>query len=179
MRRMTKTHSFSCHRAQCHLGTLVACISLVTVLSVAQAANAEADTRPRFSSLSAVADAELDCLRGGFRTPQGLEIRFGIRRLTRVNGPLHNDRSFDLMETIYTADGLERSYKNTTYADTFNSMTSPLLKEASNQFLLIQNSLDSQLIQSISIVDIYVAKLFTLHSGFSTSRWIAESARDF
>lgn len=172
---MIAPQTFDCHRASHSLGSLFACLTLAA-LSVSGPANAEPDTNGNIFSLVSVADSELDRLRGGFRTPSGLEITFGIRELTLINGHIEHESLFNSHEFIHNTSASE------THHDTINTrhgITSSALIDATKHLSSIQNNLDNQRIQSISIFDIRISNLFTLRSGLSTSRWIAESARDF
>nr|MBS0022110.1 hypothetical protein [Gammaproteobacteria bacterium] len=176
---ITKSHSLNHPGSRRQLGSLFMYFSFALVLIISKSVSAETEANGSFSSLNSVADSELDRLRGGFRTPGGLEVSFGIRKLTLINGNLHIDRSLDANESSYFTDGSGKQYGDIDYTDAFHGMTSKLLKDASSQFSLTQNTLDNQLIQNISIMDIRISNLVTLRSGLSTARWIAESARDF
>ncbi len=178
MRYKIKTPSVNRYAVQRLQVALVSCLAVVALLSLSSTANAETNISGLLS-LSSVTDSELDRLRGGFRTPEGLDISFGITKLTRITDQLYHDSSFKFKESAYTADKSGAPYRQTADTDALNSMTPTVPKEALSQLSAIQNSLDNQLIQSVSIIDIRITNLVTLRSRLSTSRWIAERVRDF
>lgn len=169
---MNRAKALSQSRHWYHFRFLLACVSFFAGLGISQFAVAETASSHSFSFTKPVSDSELDVLRGGFRTPKGLEISFGIRKLSFIDGELQN-------EFNYTADSLTEQHGGTAYSDSLPNTPSSLLRDVSSQISLIQNNLDNQLIQSISIMDIRITNLLTLHSSLSTSRRIAESVRNF
>lgn len=126
------------------------------------AAHAETTITDReWISIYLVAESELDKMRGRFRTSAGLEITLGLEKLTIINGHINEYGSVNFQDS------------NSSVAVT----PRPAIPESTfPHFSLIQNNLDNQLIQNISIMNIHVANLFSLHSQVSAWRRIAESA---
>jgi hypothetical protein len=175
MRFMSTPQTLDPRKVNYRLGSLFACFTLA-VLTVPASANADTDAHDSISSLRSVADSELDRLRGGFRTPKGLEISFGIRKLTLINGQIFHDSSFNAHDSMHNTGNSEKHHAAINFRP---GITVTTLLDNSRQLSLIQNNLNNQRIQNILIVDLRISNLLTLHSSLSRSRWIAESARDF
>lgn len=156
-----------------------ACLVGIGALITSTIVHGEPVVNDELLSYSTVADFELDRLRGGFRTANGLEVSFGIRRYTLIDGNRQNDKLMVPSPLDYSADGSNIQYEAFGLADTIHNVSSSVAKDAWNQLQLIQNNLDNQLIQHISIMDIRISNLSTLRSSSSLSRWIAESVREF
>ena len=114
---------------------------------------------------NAVADQELDGMRGGFITDNGLQISFGIERAIYVNGSLQAVNSFSIPQlgTAVTPETLDQLQKNmfTLVQNGPGNSISPVAPANSGLLggLVVQNSLDNQLIQPMTVINAAVRNM--------------------
>lgn len=117
----------------------------------------------------AVSDAGLDRARGGFTTPEGLRISFGIERAVYVNGSLVTTTSLNVSELgVMSAGGAPPSMPAlgsiAVIQNGAGNTFVPGAVPAGTLGTVIQNSLDDQKIQSISVINASVNSLGMLRS---------------
>ncbi|MBR0568954.1 hypothetical protein J5J83_22740 [Azoarcus sp. L1K30] len=100
-----------------------------------------------------VTDSTLDSLRGGFETPSGLRVSFGIERLVYINGELNSVTNVTLanLGDIH-GKGMP---DGTTLAVIQNGPNNAFVANGLNDAALatvIQNSLDNQKIQAVTTI---------------------------
>lgn len=118
----------------------------------------------------AMSDAGLDRTRGGFTTPDGLRISFGIERAVYVNGSLVTTTSLNVSELGVVSAGNAASPTPPamgTIAVIQNGAGNtflPVAVPAGSLGTVVQNSLDGQKIQSVSVINATVNSLGVLRS---------------
>ncbi|WP_332669997.1 hypothetical protein [Aromatoleum sp.] len=118
-----------------------------------------------------VADDTLGELRGGFETPGGLALSFGIERLVYVNGELSSTTTLnvaDLGQLVGGAAGVQPLPVGTSIAVIQNgpNNTFDAGALASGAFAtVIQNSLDNQKIQTVTTINAQVNSLQMLQAS--------------
>lgn len=118
-----------------------------------------------------VADDTLGELRGGFETPGGLALSFGIERVVYVNGELSSTTTLnvaDLGQLVGGAAGVEPLPVGTSVAVIQNgpNNTFDAGALASGAFAtVIQNSLDNQKIQTVTTINAQVNSLQMLQAN--------------
>jgi hypothetical protein len=91
----------------------------------------------------AVADAELDAVRGGYQAPQGVHFSFGIERTVVINGELQSRETMRVTDAdVATLLRGDAAGANLAQALRFNPVQ------------VIQNSLDAQVISAQTVVDV-------------------------
>ncbi len=139
-------------------------------LSATASAAASGVELPLFAG-QLVADDTLGELRGGFETPGGLALSFGIERLVYVNGELSSTTTLnvaDLGRLVGGAAGLEPLPVGTSVAVIQNgpNNTFDAGALASGAFAtVIQNSLDNQKIQTVTTINAQVNSLQMLQAN--------------
>lgn len=123
----------------------------------------------RLAEAPTIADSELDTLRGGFETPSGLRVSFGIERAVFVNGVLAS------VTTVNVADLGQLSGRGlpegSTVAVIQNGPNNTFVGNALNAGALatvIQNSLDNQNIRAVTTINATVNSMEMLRSGQMT-----------
>ena len=115
-----------------------------------------------FWELDTISNDELSAMRGGFITADGLEISIGYEQASYINGVLQATASFDIsqLKPVVKADMLEgiapatvniisNGPGNFVTADVINNFDAGTLT-------IIQNSLDGQVLQNYTVLDIKV-----------------------
>lgn len=117
----------------------------------------------------AASDEELDDLRGGFEAASGLTVSFGIVRSVSINGDLVSRTSFDLPD-VSTITAEQASMAKAAIAQ------ATLVQNGAGNFVdagvraqlgagtLIQNSLNDQNIQTLTVINTGVNSLGLLKS---------------
>lgn len=121
---------------------------------------------PREPGLGPVAvnDAELDAMRGGFTTPDGLKVAFGIERAVYVNGSLVTSTSLNVTAAGATgapaavASGGALALVQNGSGNAFLSGTVP----PGSMGTVIQNTLNDQKIQNLTVINATVNSLQVL-----------------
>jgi hypothetical protein len=90
----------------------------------------------------ALTDADLDAVRGGFLTEQGVRISFGIERAVSLNGVPQTTQSLRVGEAEFAA-----AAAGADLAGLFDGRGFVPIE-------VIQNNLDGQLLQTATIVDV-------------------------
>ncbi|MBS0511348.1 MAG: hypothetical protein JSR42_09225 [Proteobacteria bacterium] len=118
-----------------------------------------------------VKDDELDNLRGGFQTSQGLSVSFGIERVVYVNGVLESTTALRLEDLARLQGGAAGSVAalppGATVALIQNGGGNTVATNALSGSALgtiIQNSLDNQKIQTVTTVNATVNSVQALQS---------------
>lgn len=115
---------------------------------------------PLKGQLVALADDELDSMRAGFETPNGLQVSFGIERAVYINGALVTTQSLNVADlgrmtagqAVQSVAGLERATLGLIQSgpnNTFNAAQAG----ASSVATVIQNTLDNQKIQGVTMIN--------------------------
>lgn len=128
------------------------------------------DPSPWSHHWTAVSDEELDRLRGGFDTGQGLTVSFGIIRSVTINGDLINQTSFNLPDvTQITPD--QARLANAAISESgiiqngMNNTLDPSIKsQLPTGSLVVQNTLSDQNIQTLTVINASVNSLGLLKS---------------
>lgn len=114
---------------------------------------------PLLASADRVDDGTLDTLRGGFETPGGLQLSFGIERLVYVNGELSSVTSINVSDlnrlTGASAAAIAGLPANGSIALIQNGVGNTFSAgqlSASALATVIQNSLDNQHIQAVTTI---------------------------
>lgn len=131
----------------------------------------ETDVKKSFqpSEWEAVSDESLGNMRGGFDTGAGLTVSFGIVRTITINGDLVNKTSFNLPDVtkITTA---QAQLASTAIAESgiiqngTGNFVEPSVKSQLATGTVIQNSLNDQRIQSLTVINTGVNSLGLLKS---------------
>lgn len=120
----------------------------------------------RLAEAPAMADTDLDTLRGGFEAPSGLRVSFGIERAVFVNGVLASVTTVNLADLgQLSGRGLPAG---STVAVIQNGPNNTFVGNALNAGALatvIQNSLDNQNIRAITTINATVNSMEMLRSG--------------
>lgn len=140
------------------------------LVATASAAAASGVELPLFAG-QLVADDTLGELRGGFETPGGLALSFGIERVVYINGELSSTTTLnvaDLGRLVGGAAGVEPLPVGTSVAVIQNgpNNTFDAGALASGAFAtVIQNSLDNQKIQTVTTINAQVNSLQMLQAN--------------
>ncbi|MFT3757331.1 hypothetical protein [Thauera sp.] len=105
-----------------------------------------------------IPDTELDTLRGGFETPGGLQMRFGIERVVLINGILHSTTSLRLDGSSQTSGIPLPPGAALALIQSGPNNISHLLP-AHSLATVVQNSLDNQKLQTITTISASVNSL--------------------
>ena len=108
----------------------------------------------------------MDRLRGGFQTPEGLWVSFGIEQLTYINGSLAATTRMAVGTLGLPQEPAPKlSPGNTlTWVRDGATLTLPRLQAPGAAGTLIQNSLNDQHIQTLTIINAQANSLDLLHS---------------
>lgn len=104
-----------------------------------------------------VDNAELDNLRGGFRIGDGMDIAFGFTQTGTINGVDQFSNSFSIDSVASGFENVDMSNMNSVVLQngTGNFVSSSVLDALSDSFgNIIQNTLDDQVISTITTFDI-------------------------
>lgn len=119
--------------------------------------------------LAAVSDTNLDQMRGGFDTGSGLLVSFGIQRAVYINGNMVTTTSFNIPD-VSKVTGAEAAMLGSTIGTVNvvqngpgNMVQSGALSQAVAA-TVIQNSLNNQNIQNLTIIDTTTNSLGMLKS---------------
>lgn len=124
--------------------------------------------------LAAVSDTNLDQMRGGFDTGSGLLVSFGIQRAVYINGNLVTTTSFNIPD-VSKVTSTEAAMLGSTIGTTNVVQNGPgntIQPGALSQAVaatVIQNSLNNQNIQNLTIIDAATNSLGMLKSMNSQS----------
>jgi hypothetical protein len=114
-----------------------------------------------FLGRPAVADAQLDALRGGFLTDGGLRIALGIERLVHINGELVSStmlRVSDLSALRARGIELQGSPLSLVQNGPGNAIDPGVLQTLGPGMLtLVQNSLNDQVIRGTTRIDVTIS----------------------
>lgn len=114
-----------------------------------------ASDHPVLFANAALDDATLDAQRGGFATPGGLQMSFGIERAVYVNGVLESTthlRLEDLGQVVASLPpGATLAVVQNGAGNSFEASLPPVTLGT-----VVQNSLDDQTLQVFSTIDITV-----------------------
>lgn len=139
-------------------------------LSVGQVTAAEA-----FDPLSpwpVVSDQELGELRGGFITADGLQVNVGLEQLVMIDGVLKTKLSLNLSGLSKKADETQVATMDQGKLVQFiqtgdrNTVTPEVPANfSSGALMVIQNSLDAQLIQNLTLLHVDVSRYAQFRTG--------------
>jgi hypothetical protein len=102
----------------------------------------------RFGNWERASDGELDQLRGGFVLPNGLSIDFSLERIVSLNGAVVSSSFFQL-------PGNALLFQNGNLNQASDLVRAPLAS-------VIQNSLDNQMIKTMTDINIAVSNFKNL-----------------
>lgn len=124
---------------------------------------ARQDRLEHLLAAATIPDARLDTLRGGFETPGGLQMRFGIERVVLINGILHSTTSLRLdgpnQAGGQPAAGIPLSPGTALALIQSGPNNISHLLPASALATVVQNSLDNQKLQTITTISATVNSL--------------------
>ncbi|WP_341645821.1 hypothetical protein [Thauera sp. SDU_THAU2] len=124
---------------------------------------ARQDRLDHLLAAATIADARLDTLRGGFETPGGLQMRFGIERVVLINGVLHSTTSLRLDGPNpaggQPAAGIPLSPGSALALIQSGPNNISHLLPANSLATIVQNSLDNQKLQTITTISATVNSL--------------------
>ena len=116
------------------------------------------------SQWKAVSNEQLDTLRGGFETPSGMTVSFGLVRTVSINGDVVNRTSFNLPDVSKISAEQARAV-STAIAETRlvqnggGNVVSDSVRSQLSGGTLIQNSLNDQTIQTLTVINAGVNSL--------------------
>ncbi len=106
--------------------------------------------------LTPVADEELDRLRGGFVTADGLKINIGYEQTTFINGVLQTEIAVNLSNLERTGGSLNIPV-NLVQNGASNLVANDVLDRlGESAFTVIQNRLDEQVLKNLNIINITI-----------------------
>ncbi len=123
---------------------------MVSCIFYSFSAQSGALTKPdssEFEGIQALDNNELDKMRGGFVSPEGIKFDVGVGRAVYIDGALQLANSFAANNIHFNGNGIS---------------TSDLQNINSSVQTILQNNLDNKTIQSFTVVDIGIRNL----SGF-------------
>ncbi len=115
----------------------------------------------------AVSDSQLDAVRGGFDSGNGLLASFGLQRLVYVNGNLANETRVNIPDIAHMTRAQASALAAATAVNVVQVGPGNRFDPTSLHSFggtVIQNSLDNQHIQSITTLDTSVNSLATFRS---------------
>jgi hypothetical protein len=124
-------------------------LALLVFLFAAAAARAGGEP---FAEATPIDDAALDALRGGMDLGNGIQISFGFENIVFVNGEL-------VVHTAFTLDPAMLAESGGLVQFIHDGMAADAVPEDATRLALstvIQNALDTQVIQSLTILDVSV-----------------------
>jgi hypothetical protein len=112
----------------------------------------------------AVSNEQLDTLRGGFESPSGMTVSFGLVRTVSINGDLVNRTSFNLPDvskiTTEQARAVSSAMAETRLVQNgAGNVVSDSVRSQMSGGTLIQNSLNDQTIQTLTVINAGVGSL--------------------
>lgn len=143
-----------------HHLALRSCLTLLSLFCcIAPALAVEADD---FDLHAPVPDEELNSLRGGFVTADGLDISIGLEKAIYIDGVLHSTQTVSMdtagvqpeqlnAATLAFGSIIQSGLGNEIHASLLEAMA------AHGGITIVQNTLDDQLIQQINQMDIVVS----------------------
>ncbi len=154
------------------VGLLVSCAAGAQVTSSAvkhSAADvgAQAPASASYVAAVAVSDSQLNAVRGGFDTGNGLLASFGLQRLVYVNGNLVTETRVNIPDIAHVTQAQASalaagSAVNVVQIGPGNQFDPAALHQLGGN--VIQNSLDNQHIQSVTTLNTSVNSLGTFQS---------------
>lgn len=133
-------------------------LALITGLLLVQAAAWSDDwSEENFPAWQAVGDDELEAVRGGFLFSNGVQVDIGIQKAAFVNGVEQFRTQIDVSEGVQSRILSEaNSVLQLGVGNTLDGVEIP----AGSTF--IQNTLDNQLLDNFTVVDVRIKNLDTL-----------------
>ncbi len=135
------------------IGVLAVTLLVIGVLPPSQAVEGWAE---ELRNAPALGDPDLEAIRGGFETDTGMQISFGVEQITSINGVLQARMAFfvpDLTDPAgVTTDEWASKVIQNGPGNTFT--LNPTEQIPSQVLTIIQNSLDQQVIQHLTVVDL-------------------------
>jgi len=137
-----------------------------------------------------VSDAELATLRGGFTTPDGLLISFGITQAMYVNGVLDSTNNFTVTQGTTGSDptlqvasqmgnnGVRLIQIGPQASNTFQPSTTPTSGLPGSSLTVIQNTLNQQVITNSTVINASLANMTlfrNINLSFAISQQIINS----
>ena len=116
------------------------------------------------SEWKTASNEQLDTLRGGFETPAGMTVSFGLVRTVTINGDVVNRTSFNLPDVSKISAEQARAV-STAMAETrlvqngLGNVVGDSVQSQLSGGTLIQNSLNDQTIQTLTVINAGVNSL--------------------
>lgn len=120
-----------------------------TMICIAGPISAWADPFADFQA-AVVTDMELDSMRGGFLSTDGLEISFGVEQAVLIDGILQ-------VATTFNASSITKMLPQQAADFSSVTMNSDVIRSQMNT--IIQNSQDQKIIDSITVINASVTSL--------------------
>jgi hypothetical protein len=139
-------------------------LSLIIGLSLSMGSLYAAEPADPLTNLAVIPDQELAGMRGGFITADGLEVNLGFQQLVMINGTLKTTLNMDLTglggNSKEQANALQQSKMIQLIQNGDHNLVSPDIANnfSAGALTLIQNSLDTQLIQNFNVINVDVSK---------------------
>jgi hypothetical protein len=125
-----------------------------------------------FDLTQPLADAELDTIRGGFETASGLQISFGFEQVTSINGVLQTRAAFYIPNLAGgRPEGIDLEAWRSKVIQNGPGNTVSLAPDHLSSAILnvVQNSLDNQVIQNITVIDLNVIGMESYRQHLTTA----------
>ena len=116
----------------------------------------------QLNEVDSLDDADLEAIRGGFETRSGMQISFGIEQVTAINGVLQTRMAFSVPNVTehpagitqegWTSQLIQNGAGNTFALNAADRIPSQVLN-------VVQNTLDQQVIQHLTVIDLSVTGL--------------------
>jgi hypothetical protein len=127
-----------------------------------------ASARPLGDAVPVMEASKLDRVRGGFVAPNGLQVSFGIQRAVYINGNLVTTTSLNVSSLGGVSPGTAGAPASSTLAliqsGAGNTFTPGVAGSPSSFATVIQNTLNGQKIQNLTVVDVTVNSLQMLRA---------------
>lgn len=146
-------------------------LSLILGVSLTVGSVYAAEPADPLNNLAVIPDQELAKMRGGFITADGLEVSLGFQQLVMINGVLKTTLNMDLTGLGGNSNGQGSALDQNKMIQLIqngnhNSVSPDIAKNFSAGALtLIQNSLDTQLIQNFNVLNVDVSKFSQFRSN--------------
>ncbi|MGC3962167.1 MAG: hypothetical protein QM803_02270 [Rhodocyclaceae bacterium] len=131
--------------------------------------------QPIFASARRLSDDALDDMRGGFETPGGLTVTFGIERAVYVNGELASVTTLNVGDLAAATAGLAPIITSNAAGNAVivqngagNFVDIGALSGNNGYATIIQNSLDGQNLQMVTTIDARVNAMQLLRGELLT-----------
>lgn len=140
------------------------CLGVLSALILDAGTKAVADNLPAaahggeiFAKEAPIGNQELDAMRGGFITSNGMVINFSFSANTLVDGQLINQVVLNTADLAASAGTLQRIIQLGEGNQAFNNATN--IDSLPEVLTIVQNNLDNLTIQQLNLLDLTVANM--------------------